>query len=66
MRKSQTKSEKIAIKLMEISNDVTLDLDQIGIYLARLSPNVSFRRLNEIIESANYEKESQNVREYPN
>lgn len=62
MRKQLTEAEKAAKKLEKIVNDLTLDLDQVGVYLARVAPNVSYRRLQEIAESAEYEKERQNVR----
>ena len=63
MRKKQlTEAEKVAIKIAKIVNDVTLDLDQVGIYLARVAPNVSYRRLQEIAESAEWEKEKLNVK----
>ena len=61
-RKQLTEAEKVAIKIAKIVNDVTLDLDQVGIYLARVAPNVSYRRLQEIAESAEWEKEKLNVR----
>jgi len=58
----RTEEEKIAKQLANIVNDLTVDLDQVGVYLARNSRNVSITRLNEVIESANYEKEQSNVR----
>ena len=61
-RHQVTEAEKVAKKLEKIVNDVTLDLDQVGIYLARVAPNVSYTRLQVIAESAEYEKERMNVR----
>jgi hypothetical protein len=58
----RTEEEKIAKQLANIVNDLTVDLDQVGMYLARNSRNVSITRLNEVIESANYEKEQSSVR----
>lgn len=58
----RTEEEKIAKQLANIVNDLTVDLDQVGMYLARNSRNISITRLNEVIESANYEKEQSNVR----
>lgn len=66
MKAIRTQEEKVAKTLYTIVNDLTLDLDQIGFYLARNSRNVSFRRLNEIVESANYEKEAIDVRQHHN
>ena len=64
MRKHlQTEEEKAAKKIANIVSDVRLDLDEIGIHLAQL-PNVSMRRLVEIAESAEHEKESKYDREH--
>lgn len=60
--KVRTQEEKIAKQLANIVNDLTIDLDQVGVYLARNSRNVSITRLNEVIESANYEREMSDVR----
>jgi hypothetical protein len=57
-----TEEEKVAKKLATIISDVRLDLDEVGIHLANLS-NVSYRRLTEIAESAEYEKENKYDRE---
>jgi hypothetical protein len=64
MRKHlQTDEEKAAKKLATIVSDVRLDLDEVGSHLANL-PNVSYRRLSEIVDSAEYEKESKYDREH--
>ena len=57
MRRHLTEEEKVAKKLANIVSDVRLDLDDVGIYLARLAPNVVYRRLSEIADSAEAEKE---------
>lgn len=64
MRRSKKVSdeEKVAIKLSDLVSDLRLDLDQIGIYLGRNLPATPYRRLNVILESAEYEKEKDNVR----
>jgi hypothetical protein len=62
MRRIQTKEEKAATKIATIVNDITLDLDFVGVYLARSSPTVSYNRLMLIAESAEFEKENVNVR----
>jgi len=66
MRKVKTDEEQVATKLTNLVNDLTLDIEQVGIYLARQAPNVSFRRLNEVIDSANNEKETIDVRNHGN
>jgi hypothetical protein len=63
MRKNiRTKEEQVAEKLITIVENVNLDLDRVGVHLARIAPNVSFRRLGIIIEAADYEKEAASVR----
>jgi len=57
-----TKEEKAASKIATIVNDITLDLDFVGIYLVRSSPTVSYNRLMLIAESAEFEKENIDVR----
>jgi hypothetical protein len=62
MNKRRTEEEKVALTISKIISDLRLDLDQIGIYLARNNPNVSYNRLQIIAESAEFEKEMANVR----
>ena len=57
-----TPEEKIAQRLATLVSDLRLDLDQVGIYLARTAPNVSYNRLIEIVESAQFEKENNGFR----
>ena len=57
-----TKEEKIARKLSDIVNDYNLDLEEVGRYLARVAPRVSYNRIIEIVEVAEFEKENENVR----
>jgi hypothetical protein len=62
MRRIQTREEKAAQKIATIVNDITLDLDFVGIQLARVAPTISYNRLMLIAESAEFEKESVDVR----
>ena len=55
-RIEQTKELKVATKISDLVNDLTLDLDQVGIYLATNSA-ITYRRVLEIAEAAQYEKE---------
>lgn len=66
MRKTLAPEEKIAKQLAQIVSDVNLDIEQVGIYLARNFPSVSYRRLLVVMESAEYEKESKYDREHIN
>jgi hypothetical protein len=57
MPKIKSKNEAVAEKLSVLVNDLTLNLDLIGEYIARSAPNVTYRRLMEIAEAARYERE---------
>jgi hypothetical protein len=57
MRKlHQTKELKVATKISDLVNDLTLDLDQVGVYLATNNA-VTYRRVMDIAEAAQWEKE---------
>jgi hypothetical protein len=59
MRRIKTKEEVVAKKLSEIVSDVTLDLDEVGRYMAINTPTILANRLDVIVESARFEKEGQ-------
>jgi hypothetical protein len=62
MNKRLTNEQKAAKKLADIVNDLTLDLDLVGIYLAQYEATVLHNRLIVVIESADNQKEIMNVR----
>lgn len=62
MRRILTNEEKAAKKIATVVNDITLDLDFVGVYLARSEPTISYNRLMLIAESAEFEKENIDVR----
>jgi hypothetical protein len=63
MRKHQLTDEaKVAMKIANLIDSVTLDLDRVGIEMARLRPTTHYNRLILIAESAVAEQENQNVR----
>lgn len=59
MRRTISKEQKVAKTLADILNDVTLDLDMVGKFLALHSSSVQFNRIQAIAETAQYEKEAQ-------
>ena len=61
-RRIKTEEEKAATKLATIVSDVRLDLDEVGVYLGRYAPTISYNRLLLIAESAEFEKENIDVR----
>lgn len=62
IRRIMTPEERIAKRLSDIVSDVRIDLDLVGVYLARTSPSVPYNRLREIIDSAQHEKEHNEFR----
>jgi hypothetical protein len=54
---TKSDEEKVAGAIAKMMNDLTLDLDQIGVYLGRIRPATSFRRLEIIMEAAREERE---------
>lgn len=63
MTRRQTKELKVAEKMSEMVNDLTLDLDQVGVYIAS-NNSVTYRRLMEVAESARFEKEEREIDDY--
>lgn len=61
-RQTPSDSEKVAMKIAKMINDLTLDVEQVGVYLGRMAPAVSYRRLQIIAEAAQHEREVQDVR----
>jgi hypothetical protein len=57
-RKAQTQEEKVAKKLIETVNDLTLDLEEVGEIIGSTYRNVSINRLVVVAESAEYTKEN--------
>lgn len=58
LRRRTSTEEKVAVKIGDLLDSLTLDLDQIGIYLAR-DNNITYNRLMVIAEAAEFEKEIQ-------
>lgn len=63
MRRIKSEEQKVADKIAKTITDVTLDLDLIGFYIA-LQPNVVYRRLEEVLESAEEQREAINEKIY--
>lgn len=61
-RRRLTPEEKVAKQIENITSDLRIDLDLVGKYLANISPTISYNRLMIIAESAEFEKESIDVR----
>jgi hypothetical protein len=52
----KSKEETTAEKIAELVTDLRLDLEQVGIYVAR-QDNVVYRRVQIVSESAKFERE---------
>lgn len=63
MRRIRTPEEKVAKQLADIVNDVSIDLDEVGIHLAINQPHISYLRLENVVEAA---KEEKNVKQSRN
>lgn len=64
MRKQRSLESKTAQIIANAITNLTLDLDEVGIVLARTQPTVICNRLDTVIESARFEKEMMNERNY--
>jgi hypothetical protein len=64
MRKIQTDEEKIVNTIAKLIGHLNVDLERVGIYLARYAPNVIYNRFMVIAEAAQYEKEEQSERNH--
>jgi hypothetical protein len=62
-RNRLSKEEKVAVKIGDLIDSLTLDLDQIGIFLAR-DNNITYNRLIAIAEAAEFEKEIQGGKQF--
>jgi hypothetical protein len=56
MRKLKSREEKVAEKIAQLLDSLTLDLDQVGKYIARFLPTTIYNRLLIIAEAAEWEK----------
>jgi len=57
MRKRATKEEKVAMSMVELVNDLTLDLDAVGRYVGEQASTVIYNRLDLVIDLARDTKE---------
>jgi hypothetical protein len=57
-----TDEEKVAVKISNMICDLRLDIERVGIYLARMRPSTTFHRLEVLTEAAQEEKENNEFR----
>lgn len=58
-----SKEEKVAIAIGKLVSDYALDLEAVGKYLAIAQPYLVYRRVVEILEATEYNKEVAEYRE---
>lgn len=64
MRHRQSEEHKVANLIAKALSNLLLDLEQVGIYLAREHTNTIYRRFQVVSEAAQEEKEIINGRNY--
>lgn len=52
-----TEAERVAVKIAQVLNNLELDLDEVGIHLARIKPTTHYNRVMLVAESAVEERE---------
>ena len=55
--KYMTDEEKVAVKISNMICDLRLDIERVGIYLARMRPSTTFHRVEVMTEAMQEEKE---------
>jgi|LakMenEpi03Aug12_release.lakeMendotaPanAssembly.Ray.scaffolds.fasta_scaffold4905561_1 hypothetical protein len=63
IRRRTSTEEQVATKIGDLIDKVSLDLDQIGMFLAR-DNNITYNRLMVIAEAAEFEKETQSGKQF--
>lgn len=58
-RKITTDEEKVVNAITKLIGHLNIDLDRVGIYLARIAPTVIYNRFMMIAEAAQAEKEEE-------
>ncbi len=53
-----TPEERVALRIKTIIEDLNLDIEQTGIMLARVLPQLTYTRLETILEAMQYEREA--------
>jgi hypothetical protein len=58
---AKSPEEKVANKITLLLSDLTLDLEALGLYIARTAPHIIYRRALEVLEAMEYNKEVQEL-----
>lgn len=57
VKHAQSNEEKVALKMGNLLSDFRLDLEAVGFYLNRVNPFTVYRRIVEVVDSAEYQAE---------
>jgi hypothetical protein len=62
MRHKITDEEKVAMKISALISDLRLDIEKVGVYMARVGGNVVNHRLDLLTEVAQEERSNHDIR----
>jgi hypothetical protein len=62
MKSRMTDEEKVAIRLSALISDLRLDIEKVGVYVARTGGNVVNHRLSLLTEVAQEERNNHDIR----
>jgi hypothetical protein len=62
MKSRMTDEERVAIRLSALISDLRLDIEKVGVYVARTGGNVVNHRLNLLTEVAQEERNNHDIR----
>lgn len=62
MRHKMTDEEKVAVRISALISDLRLDIERVGVYMARVGGNVVNHRLDLLAEVAKEERQGYDIR----
>jgi hypothetical protein len=62
MRHKMTDEERVAVKISALISDLRLDIEKVGVYMARVGGNVVNHRLDLLTEVAQEERSNHDIR----
>ena len=62
MRNKMTDEEKVALRISALISDLRLDIEKVGVYMARVGGNVVNHRLDLLTEVAQQERSDHDIR----
>lgn len=62
MKHKMTDEEKVAVRISALISDLRLDIERVGVYMARVGGNVVNHRLDLLAEVAKEERQGHDIR----